>query len=277
MFLRKNIVWGKKPAYYSLLLLALLGLMLILAACDGNATATSTVVPATATPVPPTATPVPPTATPAPPTPTPLPDARTIAATSAEKLLNVNSLHFIVDIQQGKVDLYQNITLRKADGDFLRPDKFQAKLRIGIGPGQADAETIGVGNQQWLIAKPLITQWLLLPPDVGFKPDVLFDKDKGLGATAQKLSDLKLAGSEAINGVESWHLTGTVPGPDIAPLTAGTLGKNPVLFDMWVGKSDGLVRQVTFKETGTADPKTASFWLITFSKFNDPVTINKPV
>lgn len=265
MYKTENKSRKGRPVFVGLVLAALLGLSLIIAACGDSPTAV------------PTATPVPPTATPVPPTPTPLPDAKTIARNSADKLLGVSSLHFIVDIQQGKVDLYNGITLKKADGDWLRPDKFQAKLRIGVGPGQADAETIGVGSDQWLIAKPLIATWAKLPADVGFKPDVLFDKDKGLGATAAKLNDLKLVGSENLNGIDTWHLAGTVPGPDIAPLTAGTLGKNEVLFDMWIGKSDGLVRQVTFKETGAADPKTASSWLLTFSKFNDPVTINKPV
>src|SRR5689334_12324788 len=91
--------------FFSVVLVALLGLSLLLAACGENATATST--------------PAPPTATPVPPTPTPLPDAKTIARDSAEKLLAVNSLHFVVDIQQGKVDLYNGITLKKADGDWL--------------------------------------------------------------------------------------------------------------------------------------------------------------
>jgi len=236
-----------------LIIAALLGLLL-LAACGEN-----------------------PTTTPVPPSPTPVPDPKMIAGNSASKLLEVNSLHFVVDIVQGKVDLYQGIALKKADGDWLRPDKYQAKLRILIGPGQANAETIGIGNTQWLLAKPLISQWLVLPSDVGFKPDILFDKDKGLGATAQKLNDLKLVGTETLDGVETWHLAGTVPGVDIAPLTAGVLGKNPVLFDMWVSKSDGLTRQVTFKETGAADPALASSWVLTFSKFNDPVKIEKPV
>jgi hypothetical protein len=257
----KQKFWGRKAFYLGVLVV--LFSILVVACNDQNATATPT--------------PLPPTPTPVPPTPTPLPDPKTIARNSADKLLEVNSLHFVVDIQQGKVDLYQGITLKKADGDWLKPDKFQANLRIGIAAGQADAQTIGVGNQQWLQAKGLFNQWLPLPADVGFKPDVLFDKDKGLGATAAKLNDLKLVGTETVGGVECYHLNGTVPGPDIAPLTAGTLGKNDVLFDMWVGKADGLTRQVTFKETGTADPKTASSWLITFSKFNDPVTINKPV
>ncbi len=254
--------WNNLKYKFPFFILSILGLVLILAACDqGSPTPSATAVPPT----------------PVPPTPTPLPDAKTIAKNSAEKLVAVNSLHFIIEIKQGRVDLYQGITLKKADGDFLRPDRFQAKLRIGIMAGQADAETIGVGNDEWLKAPPLFTQWLLLPPDVGFKPDVLFDKDKGLGATASKLNDLKLAGSETIDGVDSWHLAGTVPGPDIAHLTANTLGKNEVLFDMWVSKADSLVRQVTFKEAGNADPKTASSWLITFSKFNEPVTVNKPV
>ncbi len=56
----------------------MVGLALILAACRGSATPTPTptpVVEPTATPVPPTPTPIPPTPTPVPPTPTPVPTA----------------------------------------------------------------------------------------------------------------------------------------------------------------------------------------------------------
>lgn len=236
--------------------LALLCLWLagLLAACGDNPTATPTAVP---------------------PTPTPKPLTPTdIAKTSADKLNTLNSLHFIVDIKAGQVEVYQGITFKKAEGDFTKPDKFRAKLRVSVAIAQVDAETVGMEGQQYLLLTNLSKSWVTLPANVGFKPDVLFDPQKGVGAVVTKIKNIELVGSEQLDGTDVYHLKGVVAGADIAPLTANTLGKNDVNFDVWTGKSDFLVRRVTFKEIST-DPN-ASDWQLDFSKFNDPVTINRP-
>ncbi len=221
----------------------------------------------------PTATPTP-TAIPPSPTPVkPLTPAE-IAQMSADKLNTVNSLHFIVDIKAGQVELYQGITFKKAEGDFSKPDKFKAKLRVSVAIAQVDAETVGLEGQQYLLLTNLSKSWVTLPPNIGFKPDVLFDSQKGIGAVVTKIQNIELVGTEQIDGIDVYHLKGVVKGADISPLTAGTLGKNDVNFDVWTGKNDLLVRRVTFKEISTA--ANASDWQLDFSKFNEPVTINRP-
>ncbi|MDB5079529.1 MAG: hypothetical protein JWP00_1453 [Chloroflexi bacterium] len=237
--------------------LALLCLLFagLLAACGENPTATPTAIPPTPTPVK--------VLTPA-----------DIAKLSAEKLNTLNSLHFNVDIKSGQVELYQGITFKKAEGDFSKPDKFRAKLRVSVAIAQVDAETVGLEGQQYLLLTNLSKSWVTLPANVGFKPDVLFDPQKGVGAVVTKIQNMELAGTEQLDGVEVYHLKGVVKGADIAPLTASTLGKNDVNFDVWTSKSDFLVRRVTFKEISTE--ATASDWQLDFSKFNEPVTINRP-
>ncbi|HEX2910267.1 MAG TPA: LppX_LprAFG lipoprotein [Chloroflexia bacterium] len=212
------------------------------------------------------------------PTPTPTvapPSARDIAAKTADRLKEVNSLHFIVDIKSGEVNLYNNISFKRAEGDYSKPDKYRAKLRVSVAIAQVDAETVGIGDKQWLLLKNLSNNWVELPPNVGFKASILFDPDKGLGAIVNKTKDLQIVGSETLDGVDVYHLKGIVSGPDIAPITASTLGKNDVNFDVWTGKSDYLVRQVTFKEI--SDSPTASDWQLNFSKFDQPVDIKSPV
>jgi hypothetical protein len=231
----------------------------LLAACGDSPTATPTAVPPTPTPSP---------------TPKPLTPSD-IAKMSADKLNAINSLHFIVDIKSGQVEVTQGVTFKKAEGDFTKPDKFRARLKVSVAIAQVDAETVGMDGQQYLLLTNLSKSWVTLPSNVGFKPDVLFDPQKGVGAVVTKVKNLQLVGTEQLDGTEVYHLKGIVAGADIAPITAHTLGKNDVNFDVWTGKTDFIVRRVTFKEIST-DPN-ASDWQIDFSKFDEPVTINRPV
>lgn len=219
-----------------------------------------------------------PTPTPTVPPPTPPPvkplTADDIAKMSADKLNSLNSLHFIVNIKSGQVEIFNGITFKNAEGDYSKPDKFRARLKVSVAIAQVDAETVGLDGQQYLLLSNLSKNWVTLPSNIGFKPNVLFDPQKGIGAVVTKVQNLELVGSEQIDGTDVYHLKGIVKGADISPITAGTLGKNDVNFEVWTGKNDFLVRRVTFKEISTT--ATASDWQLDFSKFNDPVSIALP-
>lgn len=217
-----------------------------------------------------------PTPTVPPPTPTPVKPLtpEEIAQKSADKLNAINSLHFTVNIKSGQVEIFNGITFKNADGDYSKPDKFRAKLKVSVAVAQVDAETVGLNGQQYLLLTNLSKSWVTLPANIGFKPSVLFDPQKGVGAVVTKIQNLELVGTEQLDGVDVYHLKGVVKGADIAPLTAQTLGKNDVNFEVWTGKDDFYVRRVTFKEIST-DPN-ASEWQLDFSKFNEPVDITLP-
>ncbi len=233
------------------------GLMLsgLLVSCGENPTATPTVAPPTATPVP--------------------LDAKGIAKLATDKINGLNSVHFIIDIKSGEVVIYNGITFKHGEGDLTRPDKYRAKLRVVLAIAQVDAETVGIQDKQWILLPNLSKDWQPLPSNIGFKASVLFDPDKGLSSVVSKIKDISQDGSETLSGVDCYKLKGIVSGPDIAPLTAGTLGKNDVNFEVWIGKSDFITRQVTFKEIST-DAK-ASDWQLNFSGFDKPVDIKSPV
>ncbi len=220
----------------------------------------------------PSSTAVPPTATIAP------PSAQDIAKQSADKLTAADSLHFNFLVKQGKAQIIQSVDVKSADGDYSKPDKYTAALKVGVLGGKLDASTVGVGSKQWVIIKGFKDSWTELPAGSGFNAAVLFDPQKGIGPTVQKAQDLKLAGSETIDGVDCWHIQGVSSGPDIAAIIPFSAGKNDVAFDLWSGKQDMLTREVLFKEK-TPDPAdpNGSIWELHFSNFNKAVTITPPV
>jgi hypothetical protein len=208
-------------------------------------------------------------------TPVPTPSADALAKQAAVKIQEVNSLHFLVDIKQGEVPIVTGISFRRADGDFTKPNSYKATLRVSVVIGQVEASTIAIGEEQFIQVKGLINNWQKLPAGVGFKAAELFDSEKGLGAIVQKARNLKIVATESIDGVECWKLNGIIQGKELEVFSAGTLNNSEVNFDVWVGKSDIIMRQVVLKEI-TSDPAKGVTWQMNFTKFNEPVTVQRP-
>ncbi|NWJ45793.1 MAG: LppX_LprAFG lipoprotein [Chloroflexi bacterium] len=209
------------------------------------------------------------------PTALPLPDPKVLAKQAADKLYGVNFVHFLVDIKQGEVPIVTGISFRRAEGDYVKPDSYKATLRVSVVLGQVEATTIALGNEQWILVKGLNDKWQPLPAGVGFKAAELFDSQRGLGAIVQKAQNLAITGTETIDGAESWKLSGTIQGKELETFTAGTLNNSDVNFDIWVSKSDTLLRQAILKEV-TQDPAKGVTWQMNFSKFNETVTVQRP-
>ncbi|MEI7556273.1 LppX_LprAFG lipoprotein [Candidatus Chlorohelix sp.] len=211
------------------------------------------------------------------PTPTPLslPDPKVLAKQSADELYAVKFVHFLVDIKQGEVPIVTGISFRRAEGDYVKPDSYKATLRVSLALGQVEATTVALGTEQWILVKGLSDKWQSLPDGVGFKASELFDSQRGLGAIVQKAQNLSIAGTETVDSAECWKLSGTIQGKELETFTAGTLNNSDVNFDIWVSKSDTLLRQAILKEV-TQDPAKGVTWQMNFSKFNEAVTVQRP-
>ncbi len=241
-------------------------------------TATAIVIP-TATPSPsPTSTPTPtptpsptptPTATPTP-SPTPVPFEIATLRTANDTFGRLKSLHFTLEVRQGKIEV-NGAELRRAEGDLQQPDRYQADVKVHVFVGDFTVKVVGLNKEQYM-TDALSGRWSRSKPNEILNMAALLDPKAGVGPALLKMRSPRLIGNEVVNGVDTYHIQGQVAGPDIAPLTLNTLGKRDVTLDVWVGQSDGQLRQMHLKEIGN-DP---AFWVLTFSKFNDPIDIQKP-
>jgi hypothetical protein len=262
---------------------------------------TSTPLP-TATPYPtstpvPTATPTPtatliPTSTPKP-TATPYPTATAVSTSTAfpttrsqpsataasfeTSLLNkaadnlgaLSTLHFILEIRQGKVTL-SGADLKRAEGDLKRPDGYQASVKLKILFGEVTVKVVGQNGVQQM-TDPITGKWSKSGASETLNLAEMLDPSTGVGSVLKNLQNVTLVGSELLNGTTVYHVQGLASAAQAGQLTFHNLGQNEATVDAWVGQDDSLLRQLYLKENSPGN----GFWAINFSNFNQPVEISQ--
>lgn len=214
------------------------------------------------------------------PDPEPTLTAEEIVAETAVRMNGLDGFHFSIerDGAPAFVDPPDNIfAFRRAEGDYVSPDKARATVRI-IGPGLiTDVQVITVAEIQWQ-TNPLTGQWEELPPNWGFDPTVLFDDTVGLQAVlVEDMTQHKLIGVERLEDGEGngrfYHITGTINGDRLYQMSGTLIGPATVEAQLWINPDTfELVRARIIEPQG----EETSIWQVDFSKYDQQVTIKAP-
>lgn len=201
-----------------------------------------------------------------------------IARRAGQAMAQVQFLHFDIDVEGGPayVDTEGTLSLQGVEGDLIRPDRVRATLRVGAG-GLAviELQAIGIGTDQFLTA-PLTGQWERMPPGWGFDPTVLFDPEVGVGAAIVQVEWLEQLRDERVGGERCYHLRGRARGEDLAPLTAWLITAEEIGVEGWIGQDEFRVRRLRVEEPPPEEGGNATVWVLEFSAFDEPVTIEPP-
>jgi outer membrane lipoprotein-sorting protein len=162
-----------------------------------------------------------------------------IVARAASRMSSAEGFAFAIGSSGAPiyVDAEQLLSLGRAEGHFVAPDRAQADV-ILLTPGFAtNVSVISVGETQWQ-TNPLTGQWSEVPPEFGFDPAALFDSESGLLSVMQTdLSDLSLTALEQLEGVsddELYAISGTLDGERVFQISQGLLGPAPMSIRMWI-------------------------------------------
>jgi hypothetical protein len=176
------------------------------------------------------------------------------------------------------LDPDQTISLRRAEGYFVAPDRAQATVRI-IAPGLVtEVNVISIDETQWQ-TNVMSPQWQQLPPSWGFNPAVLFDAEIGIQSIlAADLGDMQLMEPEQLeDGPDGplYVISGVLNGGRIYEMSYGLIGPQQLDVKLWVvPKTFELVRAVITEANGTGDEP--SVWQVDFSEFGQVVDISPP-
>lgn len=205
-------------------------------------------------------------------------DATTVLADASERLADVQSLHFMLDIEgETYIDDGNTIRLLSAEGDLARPDKVVVEFRINVlNTADVSIRMVTIGEQSW--TTDLITgNWGDAPPEFGYDPSVLYDNQDGLGPVMGKLDNPELTGTEEVDGREAHVITGTVEADVIEPLTAGTMAGDDVAITLWIDIETSDLLRVVVVEPENPDKDESATWTMTLSNFDEEVTIEPPI
>jgi len=212
-----------------------------------------------------------------PPPPPDLPPQE-IVQRAAKSMLDQSTLHFKIDIEGAAVVINPGLglSLRSAEGDFVRPDRMGVHLKIITPVAAIEADMIALGDEQYL-TNFLTRQWEPLPAQFGFNPAVMFHPQYGLDRTLEGgLDDAANAGVESIDGAQAYHVTGSLDGARLQVMSGGLISTNRVNAEVWVDAQTFAVRRVVLLDAATGAEKSLT-WVLTFSQFGQPVVIEAPI
>jgi lipoprotein LprG len=211
--------------------------------------------------------------------PTTLPPEE-IVSRAFTRMESLSGFHFVIDRTGAPafLDFESALAFRRAEGDFVAPDKAQALIRI-IGPGLvAEVQIISIGERQWE-TNLLTGKWEELPPNWGFNPAVLFDKDIGIHSIMQSdLTELELVDVEELEEVPGhllYALQGEIDGERLFQLSYGMMGPEPMGVKLWIApETFDLHRlQITDAKKEAEEP---TIWVLDFWNYGQKMDIAPP-
>jgi lipoprotein LprG len=203
-----------------------------------------------------------------------------IVSRAFTRMESLSGFHFVIDRTGAAafLDFESALVFRRAEGDFVAPDKAQALIRI-IGPGLvAEVQIVSIGEHQWE-TNLLTGKWEELPPNWGFNPAMLFDKDIGIQSIMQAdLADLELVGVEELEEVPGhllYALQGEIDGEKLFQLSYGMMGPKPMGVKLWIAPETFDLHRVQITDT-EAEAEEPTIWELDFWEYDQEMDIAPP-
>ncbi len=184
----------------------------------------------------------------------------------------LKSFHFVFKVEHPATSA-QGLSLTLADGDVIVPDKLRADIAGTLSGVSLKSKLVFVAPKQFL-RDPFSGTWREL--DTTTSPVGFFDPAKGVLAVIKGSTQLALAGSQTVGGVDAYDLKGKVHARDLTAFLGNPASERLVDVELLVGKSDLLLRRIRLEgPVSNAEPASIAR-VVDVSKFDEHVTITPP-
>lgn len=199
--------------------------------------------------------------------------AQEILDASRERMKDVKSVHFRLEMINGKIALGPDITLDTVEGDAVEPGRVRIKTNVSIYGIPLEVELIIADGKQYM-REPLTRRWTLLGAPL---PQVnLFDPEVGVANIVKNIKNPEKLQSEAIDGADCYHLKGSLDPGVVSFVFGSTPASRSVQAEVWIDTGDLLVRQIRLEGAILQEEPPGIVRTLKLSKFNEPVTIEPP-
>lgn len=201
-------------------------------------------------------------------------DVQDITASSAAAMAAVTSVEFRVSVTGAPiyVDQFERIALTSLHGQFAVPGRAQAELAVTIdGNLNTRLGAVAVDDEIWL-SNPVTGDFETLPDGYDIDPSRFFDPVGGWQPLLGGLQQVTLVGIEDRGG-QRYHIRGTASSEQMSNVTAGLVGGQQVVVDLWVHPTTFRVTATEFETTSSAGTVA---WTIDLSSYGEAFQIDPP-
>ncbi|MGF1506713.1 MAG: LppX_LprAFG lipoprotein [Anaerolineae bacterium] len=200
--------------------------------------------------------------------------AEDILNNAAEATATIETVEFEIarDGSPIVIDPEANLAILGATGAYEAPDSVYAAVRVGAGTIITEGEVLWIADGVFLRLPPLFPEFE--PIEVGdtFNATRIFDPEQGVPAVlTDGLTDPTLVGEEEIDGIPTYHVTGTAEAETITDIVGGGLETDQtVTVDLWIDRGSFEVVRLLVTED---DEET---WTLDFFNYGGDVEIPTP-
>lgn len=218
-----------------------------------------------------------------------LPEARPLLEEGAQQIQNADSFGLEMDVEGYPVHIeLKDIALpsdtplefKYARGIFQAPDRVNASIQFAFGVLSTTAELIAVDRDHYFRGEMLGNRWIRGELIDGFSPAALIANPGGIGYALDSIRDLQMVGRTDLDGIDVFHLRGTIQASNVHALTFGLIRtrEGTLGIEVFITVANRRVAQIVLSDPPPADEENAdpTTWLINFSDYNQPVTITPP-
>lgn len=207
---------------------------------------------------------------------TPAPAAQQVLEGSSRAMSEVSAFRFTLENEGGETPLPGGLGLglRSARGVMVRPDGLRAEIKATTSGFLVEVKVISLGERTY-VSNPITGAWQTY--ERGVSPVAFFDPARGVGLILQSMESPSVAGEGTADGVAAHRVKGRLPA-QAAQFIAGSYAEGSVLdAELFIGKSDLLLRRARLAGRITSAEPDGIVRVLTFSEFNQAVTIEPPV
>jgi hypothetical protein len=219
-----------------------------------------------------------------------LPDAHSVIEQGAQQLQNAQSFSlemqvsgYPVEIQLQGVEFPSDTPLlfKYAKGVFEAPDRIDASIQFGVGDVSTTAELIALDGEHYFRSDLLTAnQWIkgeLIP---GYSPASLLSETGGVAHALNAITDLQMVGKEDLEGLNVFHLRGSIQAGDVHTLTFGLIRtqSGTIKIEVYVEVDNQRIAQISISDPPPTDANSSepTIWQINFTAYNQDVSITPP-
>jgi hypothetical protein len=220
-----------------------------------------------------------------------LPAAGPLLDESANQIQDASSLDVEIDVTGYPVELGTTaldtvpadtpLYFKYAKGVFEAPDRLEATIEFSLGVFSTTATLIALDRDHYLRSDLLTANhWINAEIIPGFSPASLMARPGGIASALESVNNLEMVGQEDMDGLEVFHLRGTVQASAFYSLTFGLIRTQTgeINIEVYITVSDRRVALIKLYEPPPADVTDSedTTWAINFLDYNRDVTITPP-
>jgi hypothetical protein len=220
-----------------------------------------------------------------------LPAAGPLLNESANQIQNASSLDVEIDVTGYPVELGTStldsvpadtpLYFKYAKGVFEAPDRLEATIEFSVGVFSTTATLIALDRDHYLRSDLLTANhWINAEIIPGFSPASLMARPGGIASALESVTNLEMVGQEDMDGLEVFHLRGTVQSSAFYSLTFGLIRTQTgeINIEVFITVSDRRVALIKLYEPPPSDVTDSddTTWAINILDYNRDVTITPP-